>query len=36
MIAVLVIGFISDWSRVRKPFMLIGGVEDAVLTVIYL
>ena len=35
-IAVIVIGFISDRFRVRKPFMVIGGVLAAVMTVIYL
>ena len=35
-IAVIGIGFISDRFRVRKPFMVIGGVLAAVMTVIYL
>ena len=35
-IAVILIGFISDRFRVRKPFMVIGGVLAAVMTVIYL
>ncbi len=35
-IAVLAIGIISDRFRVRKPFMVIGGVVAAVMTVIYL
>src|SRR5690348_15945233 len=35
-IAVIGIGFISDNFRVRKPFMVIGGVLAAVMTVIYL
>jgi MFS family permease len=35
-IAVILVGFISDWFRVRKPFMVIGGVLGAVMTVIYL
>ena len=35
-IAVIVIGFVSDRFRVRKPFMVIGGVLAAVMTVIYL
>jgi MFS family permease len=35
-IAVIAVGFISDWFRVRKPFMVIGGVLAAVMTVIYL
>jgi hypothetical protein len=33
---VIVIGVISDRFRVRKPFMVIGGVLAAVMTVIYL
>ena len=32
----ILIGFISDRFRVRKPFMVIGGVLAAVMTVIYL
>ncbi|HEY1676029.1 MAG TPA: MFS transporter [Streptosporangiaceae bacterium] len=35
-IAVLAIGIISDRFRVRKPFMVIGGVVAAVMTVVYL
>jgi ACS family D-galactonate transporter-like MFS transporter len=35
-IAVILIGVISDRFRVRKPFMVIGGVVAAVMTVIYL
>ncbi|HEU5420977.1 MAG TPA: MFS transporter [Streptosporangiaceae bacterium] len=35
-IAVILIGLISDRFRVRKPFMVIGGVLAAVMTVIYL
>ncbi len=35
-IAVILIGFISDWFRVRKPFMVIGGVLAAVMVVVYL
>jgi MFS family permease len=35
-IAVILIGLISDRFRVRKPFMVIGGVMAAVMTVIYL
>jgi MFS family permease len=35
-IAVIGIGFISDRFRVRKPFMVIGGVLAAVMTVVYL
>jgi MFS family permease len=33
---VILIGIISDRFRVRKPFMVIGGVVAAVMTVIYL
>ncbi|HUC59703.1 MAG TPA: MFS transporter, partial [Streptosporangiaceae bacterium] len=35
-IAVIGIGMVSDLFRVRKPFMVIGGVLAAVMTVIYL
>jgi MFS family permease len=35
-IAVILVGVISDRFRVRKPFMVIGGVLAAVMTVIYL
>jgi MFS family permease len=35
-IGVILIGFISDWFRVRKPFMVIGGILAAVMTVVYL
>ena len=35
-LAVILIGVISDRFRVRKPFMVIGGVLAAVMTVIYL
>jgi MFS transporter, ACS family, D-galactonate transporter len=35
-IAVILVGIISDYFRVRKPFMVIGGVLAAVMTVIYL
>ena len=35
-IAVILIGIISDRFRVRKPFMVIGGVLAAVMTVVYL
>jgi MFS family permease len=36
LIAVILIGFISDRFRVRKPFMVIGGVLAAVMVVVYL
>ena len=35
-IGVILIGVISDRFRVRKPFMVIGGVLAAVMTVVYL
>jgi|HubBroStandDraft_3_1064219.scaffolds.fasta_scaffold13043_2 MFS family permease len=35
-IAVLLVGIISDRFRVRKPFMVLGGVIAAVMTVLYL
>jgi MFS family permease len=35
-IAVILVGFVSDYFRVRKPFMVLGGVLAAVMTVIYL
>ena len=35
-IAVILIGVLSDRFRVRKPFMLIGGIGAAVMTVVYL
>jgi len=35
-IAVILIGVISDRFRVRKPFMVIGGVAAAVMVVVYL
>jgi MFS family permease len=35
-IAVIAIGWISDRFRVRKPFMVVGGVLAAVMVVVYL
>jgi MFS transporter, ACS family, D-galactonate transporter len=35
-IGVILIGVISDRFRVRKPFMVVGGVLAAVMTVLYL
>jgi MFS family permease len=35
-IAVILIGIVSDRFRVRKPFMVIGGLAAAVMTVVYL
>ena len=35
-IAVILIGMISDLVRVRKPFMVLGGVGGAIMTVVWL
>jgi MFS family permease len=35
-IAVILIGVVSDRLRVRKPFMVIGGVGAAIMIVVYL
>ncbi len=35
-VAVILIGIVSDALRVRKPFMVVGGVAAAVMTVVYL
>ena len=35
-IAVIAVGIISDRFRVRKPFMVIGGILAAVMVVVYL
>jgi MFS family permease len=35
-IAVIAVGIISDRFRVRKPFMVIGGILGAVMVVVYL
>lgn len=35
-IAVIAFGFLTDWLRVRKPFMIAGGAGAAVMMVIYL
>ena len=35
-IAVIAVGMISDRFRVRKPFMVIGGILAAVMVVVYL
>jgi ACS family D-galactonate transporter-like MFS transporter len=35
-IAVLVVGIVSDRFRVRKPFMVLGGVIAAAMTAVYL
>src|ERR1700729_2606451 len=34
--AVILIGFLSDRLRVRKPFMVVGGAAAAVMTVVFL
>ena len=36
LLAVIGVGFLSDWVRVRKPFMIIGGVGGAISLVFYL
>jgi MFS family permease len=35
-LAVILVGVLSDRVRVRKPFMVVGGVAAALMTVIYL
>jgi MFS family permease len=35
-VAVVLIGLVSDLFRVRKPFMVVGGVAAAVMTVVFL
>jgi hypothetical protein len=35
-IGVIIVGILSDLVRVRKPFMVIGGIGAAVMTVVYL
>jgi MFS family permease len=35
-IALILIGVVSDLLRVRKPFMVVGGVAAAVMTVVFL
>ena len=35
-IAVILIGVLSDRLKVRKPFMVVGGIAAAVMTIIYL
>ncbi len=35
-VAVILIGFLSDRLRVRKPFMVVGGAAAAVMTVVFL
>lgn len=35
-LAVVIIGFVSDYFKVRKPFMILGGTAAAIMTVVYL
>jgi len=35
-LALVVVGVLSDWLRVRKPFMILGGVGAVVMTILYL
>jgi hypothetical protein len=35
-VAVIVVGLLSDAFRVRKPFMIVGGIGTAVMIVVYL
>jgi MFS family permease len=35
-IAVILIGMLSDRLRVRKPFMVVGGVASVIMTIVYL
>jgi MFS family permease len=35
-VGLLVVGFLSDLFRVRKPFMVVGGVMACVMTVLFL
>jgi MFS family permease len=35
-VAVILIGMLSDRLRVRKPFMVVGGAASAIMTVVYL
>ncbi len=35
-IALLVVGLVSDWLKVRKPFMVVGGAAAAAMIVVYL
>ena len=34
--ALVIVGLLSDWLKVRKPFMIVGAVGAAVMTIIYL
>lgn len=35
-LALVIVGALSDWMRVRKPFMIIGGMGAVVMTILYL
>ena len=35
-VALLVVGFLSDWLDVRKPFMLLGALGTIALTILFL
>jgi ACS family D-galactonate transporter-like MFS transporter len=34
-LALIIVGALSDWVRVRKPFMIVGGVISAIATAIF-
>lgn len=34
--ALIVVGMLSDWVRVRKPFMVVGGLAAIAMTVLFL
>ena len=36
LLALIIFGVVSDKMRVRKPFMVLGGVASAVMTIVYL
>jgi MFS family permease len=35
-IVLVIVGLLSDWLRVRKPFMVVGGVGAVIMTIVYL
>ena len=35
-VTLVIVGLLSDWLKVRKPFMIVGAVGAAVMTIIYL
>jgi MFS family permease len=35
-LALVVVGALSDWMRVRKPFMIVGAAGAVVMTILYL